>query len=117
MPENSFRSGKGDNLIASISQSYHKSYAKQVSTTCDITDSGVIATVKNNSGKKLSTIGLKCLMYDENGTLIDVSEKGAYCNDPGSTDYVTFSFPLDATYDPVTPARCVVYVDNAYIYN
>ncbi len=108
---------KNYKLTYSISQSYHKSYAKKISTTYDITGSGVIVTAQNDSGKKLSTIGLKCLMYDENGALIDVSEKGAYCNDPGSTDYVTFSFPLDATYDPVTPARCVVYVDHAYIYN
>ncbi len=41
---------------------------------------------------------LKCLMYDENGTLMTVLEKCAYCNDSGSTDYETFSFPLDATY-------------------
>ncbi|MCR5097774.1 MAG: Ig-like domain-containing protein [Lachnospiraceae bacterium] len=103
-------------ITYTLSESYHKSYAKKISETHSFTDKGILTEVTNNSDKQLSTISIKCLMYDASGNLIDVAEQYAHCNDAGSTDYVTFSYPLDATNRPAQPASCTVYVDSAYSY-
>ena len=100
-----------------VEQSHYRSYATDISTAYNIDNSGIMTEVKNNSGKTLGTIEMKCLMYDDAGNLLDVGYNFADCYDPGSSDYITFSLPLDGAYRSIVPASVKIVVDHAYSYN
>ena len=104
-------------LKYSISKSYHKSYAGGISTDYHILDDEVQVSATNNSGKKLYTVHVNIILFDGSGKVIKAEESYVDCKDIGSMDYKSFYFQKDATGEAIIPARCVVYVEDAYIYN
>ena len=78
---------------------------------------GIVASFKNNSGKKLNGANAICLMYDSQGKLIEVGELYLECNNPGSEYYCTFDYPYDEDYNPIIPSTVKIYIRDAYLSN
>lgn len=98
---------KGTNLICA---------AGKIKVSSNFGEDNVSATVKNNSGKKLSFIIVSCIFYDSKGNAIGYSYHYAECKKKGSTDYLSFEFPSDDNYDTIRPAKYKIYVNGAYTY-
>ena len=77
----------------------------------------VTAEITNNSGKDLSTIEVACVFYDSSNNAIGYSKHYAECETNGSTDYLSFRFPYDSSYNTVQPSDYKIYVNSAYKYD
>lgn len=99
-----------------VESSLYTDYSSKITCKSNLGLDSVITKVKNTSKKDLDTIFLTCLMYDDNGKLIEVEEHYVDCNDAKSTAYCSFNYPHDSDYETIIPASFKVYVNHAYQY-
>lgn len=91
---------------------FYSGNAQNISCTGNFGSGNVVATVKNN-GQKVSFTYVAIVFY-KNGNVIGYDYGFADVNNPGTTDYLQFSFPYDSEYNTIAPDDFRLFVNYSY---
>lgn len=81
------------------------------------TSSNIMAEIKSNAVKKLSSVDLVMLYYDAAGNIIGFSSYGIDDLEPGQTTAAKFGLPYDNKYDYVDYSKYELHVNSAFYSN
>lgn len=102
-------------VFSDISKSFYTTYGvKDISVSPNETDGSILAEVTNISSNRYDFIKLAVVYYDINNSVIGFDDAYAYCENPGTTDYVELDYPYDENYRDIKPASYKIYVNYAY---
>lgn len=97
--------------------SYNKYAASKISIKANRGSDNITIRAKNNSKYNLDTIKISIVFYDKNKNAIGYDYHYAECENKGTSDYLSFSYPYDDNYDTIYPVSYKIYVNHAYKYN
>lgn len=95
-----------DNMISNL---------KDIKISSNIGADNVMLEVTNDSDTSCEYTQIYILFY-KNGEIIGIDYQYADVNDPGSVDYLEFSFPYDENYDTIEIDDYALYINYSYRY-
>lgn len=89
--------------------------ANNIVCTANFGSGNVMATVRN-SGQHAEFTVVSVVFY-KNGNVVGYEYHYADVNNPGSTDYLEYSFPYDSEYNTIIPDNFKIFVNYSYRYS
>ena len=98
------------------STEYMKSNLKDIKVTSNIGIDNVMLEVVNDGDESAEYTQIYILFYKD-GEIVGVDYRYADVDEPGSVDYIEFSFPYDENYDTIDIDDYAIYVNSSYRYD
>jgi hypothetical protein len=96
--------------------SYMKSNLKDIEIASNIGIENVMLEVTNSGGQSAEFTQIAILFY-QNGEIVGYDYQYADVQEPGSTDYLEFSFPWDENYETIQIDDYKIYINSSYYYD